>query len=96
MAHPSHTTVGAPELRPDCGRRRLPVVIDQLARDNPERPWPQSAVLVALNTRETHLDLMDQTQSKILLSAEAEVTHALVPELDDLLSVDTKSSSFPL
>lgn len=28
-----------PELPSDCGRRLLPVVIDQLARDDPERPW---------------------------------------------------------
>lgn len=176
MAHQPRPTADLPELPPDCGRRLLPVVIDQLARDDPKRPWAslpvddwdlasgyedinyerlasainklahfivdhvgrstpgrfetitylgvsdvryhllQMAVAKTghrvlfssqLNTRELHLDLMEQTQSRILLSAvgvhvqdilagrEDEITHVLVPELDDLLAVENPGRPFP-
>lgn len=60
-----------------------------------------------LNTCEIHLDLMQQTKSKILLSAvgvhvrdilagkEEDIIHVLVPELDDLLAVDDPGRPFP-
>ncbi|KAI3391610.1 hypothetical protein diail_7040 [Diaporthe ilicicola] len=32
-------TSGSPVPTPDCGRRLLPAVIDQRARDEPSRPW---------------------------------------------------------
>lgn len=176
MDHQSDTTAGLPELPPDCGRRLLPVVIDQLAQDDPERPWASLPVddwnLAAgyedisyrrlagainklahfivdhvghsaagkfetitylgvsdiryhllqvaavktghrvlfsslLNTREIHLDLMEQTDSKIVLSAvgvqvqdilsgkEEEIAHFLVPELDDLLALEPPARPFP-
>lgn len=167
---------GAVEVSADCGRRLLPVVIDQLARDDPERPWAsfpvddwnlsagyedisykmladainklahfievnvgrsspgkfetiaylgvsdvryhllQMAVVKTghkvlfssqLNTLEVHLNLMDQTQCKVLLSAagvhvrdilaakEQEIVHFRIPELDDLLNDETPVQPFP-
>lgn len=160
----------------DCGRRLLPVVIDQLAQDDPDRPWAsfpvddwnlsagyedisyrtlanainklahfimdhvgrsapgkfetlaylgvsdvryhllQMAVVKTghqvlfssqLNTREVHLDLMEQTECKVLLTAAgvhvrdilAEkgegVVHIRIPELDDLLDDSTPARPFP-
>ncbi|CAN8102668.1 unnamed protein product [Discula destructiva] len=176
MGYISKTAAGLPELPPDCGKRLLPVVIDQLAQDEPERPWAsfpvddwdlslgyedinyrrlasainkmahfivdhvgrsapgkfetitylgvsdarytilQMAVVKTghkvlfssqLNTRDIHLNLMEQTQSKTLLSAvgvhvrdilegkEKEIVHVLVPELDNLLAVDDIGPPFP-
>lgn len=170
----NHT--GAVEIPPDCGRRLLPVVIDQLARDDPERPWAsfpvddwnlsagyedisykalagainklahfivdnvgrsvpgkfetiaylgvsdvryhllQMAVVKTghkvlfssqLNTLEVHLNLMEQTQCKVLLSAagvhvrdilaakEKDLVHFRIPELDDLLNEETSVQPFP-
>lgn len=172
IANPS----AAVELPPDCGNRLLPVVIDQLARDDPERPWAsfpvddwnlsagyedisyrtlanavnklahfikhhvgrsppgkfetlaylgvsdvryhllQMAVVKTghqvlfssqLNTREVHLDLMEQTQCKVLLTAagvhvrdilaekEEEFVHIRIPELDELLDDSTLAHPFP-
>lgn len=164
------------EVPLDCGRRLLPVVIDQLARDDPERPWAsfpiddwnlsagyedisyrrlagainklahfiadhvgrsapgkfetiaylgvsdvryhllQMAVTKTghrvlfssqLNTREVHLNLMEQTQCKVLLTAvgvqvrdilagkEEEIVHFQIPEMDDLLDGDTPVRPYP-
>ncbi|KAJ4385533.1 hypothetical protein N0V93_009962 [Gnomoniopsis smithogilvyi] len=166
----------AVEVPANCGRRLLPVVIDQIARDDPERPWAslpvddwnlsagyedisyrtlanainklahfivkhvgrsppgrfetlaylgvsdvryhllQMAVVKTghqvlfssqLNTREVHLDLMEQTHCRFLLTAAGvhvrdiiaekgeEIVHIRIPELDDLLDDSTPASPFP-
>ncbi|RYP77415.1 hypothetical protein DL771_001210 [Monosporascus sp. 5C6A] len=157
---------------PKCGRRLLPAAIDELARDEPSRPWASipiddsdlsrgyedvsygtfanainklawfivnsigrsstfetiayfgtpdiryhmiemaacktgHKVLFSsqLNSLEVHLSLMKQTECKALLSAvgvrvddilaERPMSHATVPDLDELLDSEDRAPPFP-